>query len=130
MPRITADSILQKAIEPATLDRISLADAYSNTGEHAEKALEEAKSIRSLKGKKLEKMSEAELKTAFQTLVWAEQWERSLAQADGGSVYGKKALADANVFSTLRLAIMGKSAFETAIENAKAVDVRSLFKTP
>lgn len=129
MPRLTPDSILQKAIEPAVLDRVSLAEAYSNTGECAENALAQAESIRGLKGKALKNMSEAELRTAFLTLVSAEQWERSLAQAEGGLTHGKKALIEANGFRALRLAIMGKSAFETAVENAEAVDIRTLFKS-
>lgn len=123
MPRVTPDSVLQKAIQAAVLDRESLADAYSNEGEWADEAKCEATQMQALRGKRLKNMSEDELKTAFKVFVYAEQWERSLSDAEGPSVYGKKALAEANTFRDVRLAIMGRSAFEAAMADATPVAV-------
>lgn len=81
--RKTSDNArLQQAIEGAILDRESLADAYGYEGPEAKEALADIKRLGSLRRKRLSNMSPDALSLAFKALVWAEQWESGLADAN------------------------------------------------
>ena len=127
MPRISGDTLLQRALSAAVQDRISLADCYPAGAEHRAHVLAEAKAFQGLKGKKLAELSAEEQQTAFAVFICAEQWEDSLADANNRK---GKAATDASraarLYREFRLATFGPSKLEAAIAESTPVDIRSL----
>lgn len=130
MPRPGLDTVLQRALSRAVLDRESLAEAYSHKGPEAEAATAAALAIEALRGKKYRSMDEAERKTAFRALVYAESWEQSLGESQDGTPEGAEAYAEAKVFRTVRLAHIGRSAYEAAVAEGKSVPLHEILATP
>lgn len=126
MPKLSDDTILQRAINPAVQDRVSLADAYNNEGPDAAEALAMAKAFEALRKVKLRDMTNEQLRDAFRVFVFAEQWEQSLADCSPGKRVVKECLKNVSLFREVRLRLWGTTAFEDAIANCKAVDVTEL----
>lgn len=119
--------LLQQAIDVAEMDREALALAYGYKGEDAQDALDAIQRIGTLRGKKLAKLSEEDRRLAFQILVWAEQWEESLADAQPhGSKEWKEAARMAGRYREMRLRLWGRSAFEQMVENSTSVPITDL----
>lgn len=127
MPRLSGDTLLQRAISAAVQDRQSLADCYAEGDPHRAQALAEAHSFVTLQGRKLAELSEDEARVAFAVFLCAEQWESSFADANHHK--GKAAVAAdraARLYREFRLAAFGRSALEAVIADAKPVDIREL----
>ena len=123
MPRLSADTLLRRAIEPAMQDRLTLADAYSGEGEIALEAATVAKQIQALAGKRFSKLSPDELETARLAFIFAQQWEDSLADALPPSRERRQCEASAKQFREFRLLVWGKTRLEEMTENAGSVDI-------
>ncbi len=129
MPRISDDTLVQRAIWAAALDRRAMADAYDHQGPEAEKALADAKAVLALRGRRLADLDEEGREYAFLALVWAEQWEESLAESlPAGSAERQGAARTAAAYRKLRLRRFGKTAFETMLKGAVPVPITDLFK--
>lgn len=126
MPRLSPDTLLQRAIEPAVQDRIALADAYGREGEIATEATEHAKRIQALQGRKFKSLSADDLELARLAFVFAEQWDSSLAVAQGPGRDGRKSAESARLFREFRLFVWGKTQMEAMIDDAVAVDAMDL----
>lgn len=125
--RISNDALLQAAVTAAIMDRQALADAYQNTGPEASEALETARALTHLRGKRLGLMDESLQELAFKALVYAEQWETGLADAwPAHSQERRDALVDASAYRKLRLARFGKTAMEDFMEQAVSVPIADL----
>jgi hypothetical protein len=123
MPSLTPDTLLQRAIPLAIKDRVSFAEAYNNEGEYAADALATAKRILALKGRKLAQLDEEELRTAFATFVFAEQWEESLADSNPGKRVETQCRRNLTYFRALRNHLWGRSKLEAEMEDASPVQV-------
>ncbi|MEJ6002516.1 hypothetical protein [Paucibacter soli] len=126
MPRLTANSLLQRAISPAVLDRESLADAYGKKGETAAQAMDLAGKIQNLRGRRFDSLSEDELNVAMCAFIYAEQWEQSLAESRPGKDVERRARRNAAYFKTLRHQIWGKTQLEVSLERGTRVNIESL----
>lgn len=122
MPNLTPNTILQRSIPDAISDRVGLIDAYQGIGEWADAARADIRAMQALRGRKLDKLDEAERATAFKVLCCAESWNESLAYAMGPA--GAKVLRAAQRIRQTRLTTFGKSALEAMAEQAVAVDIR------
>lgn len=129
MPRLSPDTLLQRAIDPAVQDRITLADAYSREGEVAEEAIETAKQIQALKGRKLVSLNAEECEAARLAFIFAEQWESSLADSWGTARERQRSLQQARLFREFRIRVWGKTQMEAMMETATAVNVVEYLKT-
>lgn len=124
MPKTSDNARLQQAIEGAILDRESLADAYGYEGSEANEAVADVKRLGSLRRKRLSSMSADALSLAFKALVWAEQWESGLADANPpGSEDRRTAALAAASYRELRLRRWGKTQFEAIMERAVSVPI-------
>jgi hypothetical protein len=128
MPRLSADTLLQRAIWPAVQDRRSLADAYNREGPDAAEALADAKRVQALSGKPFRKLSDEERETARLAFLYAEQWETSLADAQGRDNPKEREACElsARLFREFRLKEWGKTVLEDALETAPSVDILDL----
>lgn len=131
MPRISDNTLLQQALDAAELDRESLALAYGDKGPDAQAALDDQARLKALNGKKIAGLNQEEQSLAFLALVWAEQWEESLADAQpSGSKDRASASRQARAYRELRHRRWGKSQFETFMETAKSVPITDLLSRP
>lgn len=123
MPTLTPDRLFQRAIRFAVLDRDAMVDAYRSTGPEAESAKVERDAIEAFTGRKLASLNAEELKMAFRTFVYAEQWVGSLADSNPGKAVERQARSDLRYFQAFRRHVWGKSALEQAIEGGTTVTV-------
>lgn len=122
MPRLSSHTLLQRAINPAVQDRVSLADAYSREGDIADDAIATAKRIEALKGRRFRTLNADELETARLAFIFAEQWDDSLADAQGTGRDGRRLAHSARMFRDFRLLVWGKTQMEALKETAAAID--------
>ena len=127
MPRLSADTLLRRAIEPATQDRLTLVDAYSGEGEIALEAATVARKIRALTGRRFKKLTPEELETARLAFIFAQQWEDSLADALPPSRQRRECEDSARLFREFRLLVWGKTRLEEMTENAVTVNIVQFF---
>lgn len=123
MPALSYDRLMQRALQFAINDREAMADSYGRQGEEAERAVADMKAIAALKGRKLESMTPDELTLCFRTLVFAEQWEQSLADANPGRKVELQCLRNVANFRKMRHQLWGKSKYEKDVESATSVTV-------
>ncbi|MBK3780339.1 hypothetical protein G3A43_08715 [Paraburkholderia aspalathi] len=132
MPKLSDDTLFERALPLAIQDRIALSHSYESQSEHAKNALLEAKAMRELKGKKLVQLSEDEQLVAFNVLFCAELWQDGLAEANIKA--DRKVFADcsrsARLFREMRLRRWGRTKFEQMADNSVSVDVRKLMEMP
>jgi hypothetical protein len=121
MPRYSDDTLLQRAIRYAVLDRESLAECYGNEGEWAVIALNVVKKIETLVGKKLVSLTPEDEVTAFNAFVYAEQWQESLANAQALVKERSVALRLVGMFREVRLRRWGKTRQEIILESATLI---------
>jgi len=122
VPRLSADTLLQRAIGPAIEDRRALADAYGRIGPDAKSAMQEAKAFASLRGRRIDTLSPEERGNAFMAFVYAEQYERSLADASVRKGVIRDSMLAAKRFREARIALWGKTKLEVFLESAVLVD--------
>lgn len=119
MPGYSDDRLLQRAINAAVLDRESLSEAYGGRGPVSDKALETATKVQALVGKKLAKLSEDEQQAAFSAFLYAEQWERTLAEALVSRKLKEQSSRLADQFKGVRHRRWGRTKLEVLIETAE-----------
>jgi hypothetical protein len=122
MPRLTADTLLQRAIEPAVEDRLALVDAYGGIGPDAQAASQQAKAFAGLRGRRIDTLSAEERVMAFAAFVYAEQYETSLADASVQKGVIRDAMRAAKQFRDTRVALWGRTKQEVFLESAILVD--------
>lgn len=126
MPKLSIDTIVQRAIEPATLDRRSLAECYGDAAPERGQLMADAKSFSVLRGKKLANLGLDERKLAFQALVYAEQWNISIADAQHRTGHvAREALRHARQYRQARLAEFGQTQLEAIYHPRSAAVDRS-----
>ena len=120
MPKISDNAALQRAINPACLDRESLIDAYGGEGEWADEARADLIRFRALRGKSLGRMSPAALEAARCCFIFAAQWESSLAEALGTAdmEVAAESTRQAKLFNEVRIRRWGHTPFENQLANA------------
>jgi hypothetical protein len=118
MPKYALSTVLQKAIYPATQDRLAMIDADPSRDKETR---EEIAAIESLSGLKFSGMiTEAQYLAAYMALTFAAQWEYGLAEAQGFKTsYGRKSIRLSNMFNRYRHEYFGKSKFETSMDRAE-----------
>lgn len=115
MPKYSIDTVIQKAIYPATQDRLAMLDADPA---RAKETLGEIIEIKMLAALQFSEMTDAQKQNAFMALVYAEQWESSLADSLGRkSKYGRRSIQLSIMFSNYRHKHFGKSAFEHSLDS-------------
>ncbi len=126
--RISNDALLQAAVTAAIMDRQALADAYGNSGPEAREALDTARALTHLRGKRFGLLDPSQQELAFQALVFAEQWETGLADSWPAHTQERRdALTDAAAYRKLRLARFGRTSEEAFLERAVSVPIRDFF---
>jgi hypothetical protein len=128
MPKLSDNTLFQRAIVLAVQDRISLSDAYPENSEHWRSAREEALQIRALKGRHIDELGEDEQNAGFLAFVHAEQWVESLAESNPGPKVEEENRRALRLFREVRLRRWGKTQLEAMMENAVSVDVRKLME--
>lgn len=126
MPKISDNTLLQRAIEPALNDRTSFLDAVRGDADAEAVTKAEIVVIGALRGKRLAVLSEDERRAAMLALLFAEQWESSYADSDPKSPAGIQASKGAARFKGARLRLFGRTTFERMVSEAVAVDVRDI----
>jgi len=129
MPKITDNTLLQRAIEPALNDRTSFLDAMRGDVDTLEVIEAEIKVIGALRGKRLATLNEDARRAAMLAFLYAEQWESSYADSDPRSQAGARARKDAARFHETRVRLFGRTAFEAMVADATSVDVRDILKS-
>lgn len=120
MPKITFNTALRRAIEPALNDRESLLECYSSDSPESREIEREIEMIKSMRGRKFKDTIKGDdVKAAFLTLLYGEQYERGFAESNPGKEYEKKAIKNADLFREFRLSVFGKSVFEKKLEDSE-----------
>lgn len=129
MPRLSDDTLFNRALPLAIEDRTALSQCYPRGTEHSDAALAEAEAMKALKGKKLAQLTPDEELVAFSVFVCAEQWEAALADsnATGDRKVATESARNARLFKEARLQRWGRTQLEVAIANSKSVPVKDLF---
>jgi hypothetical protein len=123
MSKLSDNTLLQRAIRPACLDRMTFAEACSNDVDEVAIIHAEIVGIASLKGKRLSALSPAQDELARLAFLYAESYEISLADSCPGTDEAKRSLAKARQFRDTRRKRWGKTHLETYMENSKSVSV-------
>jgi len=130
MPRLSLKTVVLRAIGPAVLDREWMADGYRKSDPRRAKIEEQVERVKALKAplqklrKPLALLPEETKLLCFSVLIWAQQYEESLANANHNrGEYAEQAQAAADLFRTTRLAHFGQSALEAGMANSTGVDV-------
>lgn len=118
MPSYSDDTLLKRSINSAMLDRESFSDCYDGKGPESVEALRVAKAIQALAGKRMASLTTEERKTAFLALLYAEQWEASLAESQASKKDKKHAQLYADLFREVRIRRWGKTNLEVSMENS------------
>ena len=126
MPKRSDDATLARSVSPAILDRESYADAYSRKGPESAEALALRDEFQALRGKRLKAMSPSEQNTARLMLLYAEQWEVSLAESNPGKATEAECRRNVAHFREMRHRLWGRSALEASIAEATPVDLSTL----
>lgn len=128
MPRLSDETRFARALPLAILDRKSLADCYPMDSPHRAEALEEARTLAPLKGRRLAQLDAAEQHLAYLAFACAQQWEEELARthATADKARQEASLRNARLFQEVRYRRWGKSRLEQALESAKPVKVTDL----
>jgi hypothetical protein len=127
MPKLTGDTLLQRALEAAINDRESLAESYGKNDPERKQFLSVAKAFQTLRGKKLKDMDDASRTLAWQALYAAEHWEESLA--DSNHMRGPIAddcMRKVRLYKQFRHAEFGKTTHEVMEENTTAVPITEI----
>ena len=126
MPKLSGDTLLQRAIPRAIEDRVSFLDAIGEDSTEAPKVRGAIADLRALRGVSLSSMSMEQRKLSFSAFVWAEQWHLGVADAyhRTGRV-AREALSALNLLRAYRLANMGMTTLEAATQNASSIDLRA-----
>lgn len=128
MPRLSADTLLQRAIHPAIEDRRALVDAYGCVGPDAQAAREEAEAFAGLRGRRIRDLAPEERERAFMAFVYAEQYESSLAQASVMKGMVRSSMRAARRFRDIRTALWGRTRQEVFLASAVRVDAIEYMK--
>ena len=123
MSRYSDNYLLQKAIDDAILDRDSFSDAYSRTGAESDEALELIRKMEALKGKSILILTDDERLTAYYSFLYAEQWRKSLSEAQAAASEIKFSAAWARRFNEVRLRKWGMSKLERLMSQANTVSM-------
>jgi hypothetical protein len=129
MPRLTINTILARAIEPAIADRTAYVDAYNGEGPEADNARETIEGIKALVGKKFAKLNEQELDFAGQALLYAQYWEEGLADSQPNTKYARESMRKVRHFKAARHHFWGKTNVERAVETSGSISVFDLLKS-
>lgn len=129
MPRLSADTLLQRAIHPAIEDRRALVDAYGGVGPDAQAASEEAEAFAGLRGRRIRDLGPEECERAFMAFVYAEQYESSLAHASVTKGLVRSSLLEAKRFREARVALWGRTRQEVFLASAVCVDPMEYMKS-
>lgn len=132
MPRLSLKTVLLRAIDPALQDRESLADCHSKRDPFRAVCLENVERIKALRvtlqesRKPVTELPEDLRSLCFSVLVWAAQWEDSVADANHRKgAYAKQCMADAQLFKSTRLKHFGPSRLEADLEKSELLDIKS-----
>lgn len=128
MPKLSDNTLFQRAISLAVMDRMSLSDAYPENSEHWLAGREEARRIRALKCRHIDTLSAEDQHVGFLAFVHAEQWVESLAEANPGPRVEAENRRALRLFREVRLRRWGQTRLESMMENSVAVDVRTLLE--
>jgi hypothetical protein len=123
MPKLSDTTILGRAIDPAILDRESFSGAYGGEGPESEEALGLAEKIRSLRGKRFASLTAEEAEIARLTLIYAEQWERSLSDSQAQIKEKKAAAKLASMYREMRMRRWGRTVLEQVVAEAQVVEI-------
>ena len=126
MPRLSDNTLFQRAVVLAIQDRNALADAYPKGSPHGLEAREEARRIQALKGKHIDALTDADQPDAFAAFVNAELWVSGLIGTNQGKAVEDDSRRQLRLFREVRLRRWGKTQLEVMMETARSVDVRTL----
>ncbi len=129
VPRLSDDTLLQKAIRPAIEDRESFADAVSRDSPEGRDALALAERIRGLEGKSIRALNSVENNVARLAFIYAEQWQAGFADSKPGRKYEAHARRYQRLFHEVRVRRWGRTKLEALMASAKSVPVDQLLKT-
>jgi hypothetical protein len=118
-----ANSLFKRAHHGAIKDRESYFHAVTSD-EDKKEVQETLDLIHRVKDKKVSELSsEEEVKGLYYTLLYAEQWDDSLADSLGESdpQFTKNLKKNAKEYKELRHLLFGKNKLELMLENAKSV---------
>lgn len=126
MPKLSDDTLLQRAIGPACMERESFADACSNVPADASAAITEMTKIAALKGRCFSELSAEDDEVARLAFIYAELWEASISDSCPGTVQAKTAGKAAKLFREIRIKRWGHTKREAYCSQAKKVSVFDL----
>lgn len=128
MPRLSDDTLFARALPLAVQDRRSLADCYPPDSPHRAEALEEARALGALRGKRLAQLEATEQPLAYLAFICAQQSEEGLAEANasGDKALQRASLRNARLFQEVRWRRWGKSQLEVALESGRSVGISEL----
>jgi len=125
MPKLSDDTVLQRAIGDAILDRKDFSDAYGNRGIESEEALSLIASLIALKGKSFKTMTQDEQSIAREAFIYGEQWNEGLIQA---RVNTKQSRNRIDWYREVRIRRWGRTKLESILENTSTISIHDLLR--
>lgn len=126
MPKLSDDTLLQCAIEPACQDRASFADACAEDSQVVANTLQEIKAMCALKGKRLADLTPEEDEAARLAFIYAAQWEESFVESRPDARYRTKSARYAAMFRATRLRRWGRTQLEANLAESAPVSIFDL----
>ena len=122
MPKLSDDTVLQRAIGDAILDRKDFSDSYGRSIE-SEEALSLIVSLIALKGKSFKTMTQDEQSIAREAFIYGEQWNEGLIQA---GVNTKQSRNRIDWYREVRIRRWGMTKLESILENTSTISIHDL----
>ena len=122
MPKLSDDTVLQRAIGDAILDRKDFSDSYGRSIE-SEEALSLIVSLIALKGKSFKTMTQDEQSIAREAFIYGEQWNEGLIQA---RVNTKQSRNRIDWYREVRIRRWGMTKLESILENTSTISIHDL----
>ncbi len=123
------NTIIKGCVYPATQDRLTYINAVGDDTDEGVEAEETITKIASLTGKKYRDLkSDADFEALYYGLLYATQWDESLADSMRKSdpLICKRLRKNVQEYTELRHTIFGKNRMETMLENATLVDISTI----
>lgn len=128
MARPTDNTLFHRAVRLGTMDRLALADCYSQDSPHWQEARNEADDIHELEGRDIDCLTEPEQEIAIKAFLYAELWVEGLANSNPAEAVEAENRRHLRLFREVRHSRWGKTEIELMRESRGSVSVQALYE--
>lgn len=126
MARPSDNTLFHRALRLGTMDRLALADCYTQASPHWQEARNEAHDINELEGRHIDSLTTDEQEIAIKAFLYAELWVEGLANSNPAEAVEVENRRHLRLFREVRHSRWGKTEIELMREKKGSVSVQAL----